>query len=157
MEEAKPTENGRAFFEALKRVWYPPSAKSRNHSTKHAKTYDELMERLRQDPSLSFLDTSLYPGFHPVVNAAAPSREALRNSFYLCNSLIQLMEKVFIDLNLQAETEQNHPHNAGWIKLFQQWVQSPFFRAAWKISSKTYGESFRKFCQQKLGLPLRED
>jgi len=144
--------NKEAFFKALERAWYPPSQAIEKSFTKHTKTYDELMERLRQDSDLSFLDVSLYPGFDSILRQPQNDK-VLRKAFYFCNSLIQLMENVFLDLDLQSESELKHPHNAGWIKLFQQWAKSPVFVEAWKISSKTYGESFRKFCHHQLHLP----
>ena len=39
----------------------------------------------------------------------------------------------------------NHPHNAGWLKLFREWVATEAFRDAWEVASQTYGKRFRNF------------
>jgi hypothetical protein len=73
-----------------------------------------------------------------------------RAGFHFCNSLTQLMEDVYLDLNL--EDEYDHPDNAGWINLFKHWSWSSMFRVNWAISASCYGSRFRNFCRYRLGL-----
>lgn len=141
-----------AFFEALEEAWYPPSTAIEKSFTKHAEAYDALIERLRKDPGLAFLDDDFFPGFLAILNKPPRTDAERRSSFYFCNSLIQLMENVYVDLKLQSQSERNHPYNQGWIDLFQQWARSPALIEAWKVSANTYGIQFRKFCEQTLGL-----
>ncbi len=76
----------------------------------------------------------------------------LRAGFQLCNSMIQLMETVYIDLNL--EEEWSHPDNRGWMNLFNHWVWSSMFRVTWAASVSCYGARFQNFCQKRLELPM---
>jgi hypothetical protein len=79
---------------------------------------------------------------------------SLRHGFYFCNSLIQLMENVYLDLNL--ESEWRHPDNSGWMNVFRHWTWSSMFRITWAISAATYGRRFRVFCKRQLKLELGE-
>ena len=72
--------------------------------------------------------------------------------FYFCNALMQLMEDVYLDLNL--EEENDHPDNSGWMNLFRHWAWSAMFRATWVISASCYGAQFRSFCENELDLDL---
>lgn len=76
----------------------------------------------------------------------------MRTGFYLCNEVIQLMENVYLDLNL--EQEYAHPDNYGWMNFFRHWSWSAMFRATWAVSACTYGARFQTFCQNQLDLKL---
>ena len=78
--------------------------------------------------------------------------DELRQGFYFCNSLIQLMESVYVALNL--ETDWQHPDNSGWLNVFNHWAWSGMFRVTWAVSAATYGGRFRAFCEQRLNLTL---
>ena len=71
-----------------------------------------------------------------------------RDEFYICNSLIQLIENVYLDLAL----EQNyaHPEVAGWMGVFQDWVKTDPFQRTWQIAQKTYNQRFRDFYRDRL-------
>ena len=75
-----------------------------------------------------------------------------RSAFYLCNSMIQLMENVYRDLALEGEW--SHPDNRGWMSLFRHWARSPTFRQTWAVAASTLGARFQKFCRRHLGLQL---
>jgi hypothetical protein len=64
--------------------------------------------------------------------------------------MIQLMENVFLDLNLGLEYD--HPDNHGWMNLFQRWSNSGMFQVTWAISAPIYGARFREFCRRRLGM-----
>jgi len=78
--------------------------------------------------------------------------DQLRQGFYFCNSLIQLMESVYVGLNF--DTEWQHPDNSGWLNVFNHWAWSGMFRVTWAVSAATYGGRFRAFCEQRLNLML---
>jgi hypothetical protein len=82
--------------------------------------------------------------------ATQPSAADERTAFYLCNPLILLKERVFLDLDLEGEGD--HPHNRGWVTLFQQWAAHPQFRAAWTATSSGYGMRFQQFVREVVGL-----
>jgi len=79
-----------------------------------------------------------------------PTVAERRAGFYACNAILQLMEDVYLDLNL--ETEHDHPDNAGWMNLFRHWSWSAMFRVTWMISASCYGARFRSFCEDRLQL-----
>ena len=43
---------------------------------------------------------------------------------YFCTHLLQLMGTIHLELNL--EDDFNHPDNAGWIQVFQNWCERQF-------------------------------
>jgi len=158
----KPTVSLQEFLEQVERYLWFPSAAVASHFTRHAQAYDQLIERLRRDPNLSALDRTMFPNFKRdlgselgnFLRSLNPLNDQQRRSIFLfCNSMIQLMENVYIDLRL--EDNQDDPDNAGWLKVFQNWANSEHFKAAWKISSDTYGLPFRKFCARTFDLPFR--
>jgi hypothetical protein len=161
VDQHQPMQNGvERFFVALRQAWYPASASVAAAFTKHAATLDRLVERLRTDNSLRFLDAQLCPEWkrlnagavsQPPVNLWLPTNsDELRSGFYFCNSMIQLMENVYLDLKLELEHE--HPDNRGWMNLFRHCSWSGMFRATWAISASSYGARFQTFCRRKLGL-----
>jgi hypothetical protein len=136
------------FFSLLSGFWYPPSAEVAGSFTKHAAAYDLLIERIRKEPGLGkLIDSGLFPG----ISTLGPNALSQRNAFYFCTSLIQLMENVYLDLNL--EDNLNHPDNAGWVHVFSNWTKSPVFLSAWKLSHDTYGTTFQRWCQRNFQLP----
>jgi hypothetical protein len=145
---------------ALRQAWYPASVAVAASFTKHAIVLNELSERLRKDESLRFLDAQIYPEWRQLnANVTQPppamlwlpaKAEELRAGFYYCNSLIQLMESVYLDLRL--DQEYDHPDNRGWMNLFKHWAWAGMFRATWAICASTYGARFQTFCRTKLGL-----
>ncbi len=176
-EFGKRSINVESVFVGLRQAWYPPSTRVASSFTRHSKLLDEIFERMRKDSSLAFLDEQIYveiaewKGGRPVLAAAPASaggdgakdrpvdgkpeeigEEQLRQGFYLCNSMIQLMENVYLDLGL--EHEWRHPDNRGWMNLFLHWSWAQMFRQTWAISASTYGARFQTFCQRRLGLEL---
>ncbi len=165
VDRHQPMQNGaESFFVALQQAWYPPSSSVAAAFTKHTATLDRLVERLRTDDSLRFLDAQLCPEWKrlnaavakpPVVNLWLPTTpDELRSGFYYCNSLIQLMENVYLDLKL--DQEHDHPDNRGWMNMFKHCSWSGMFRVTWAISASSYGARFQTFCRRQLGLEIGE-
>jgi hypothetical protein len=151
-----------ALFVALRQWWYPPSAVAPGAFTRHGATLDNLFTQLRRDEKLRFLDRQFYPAWGHLTKDATPpqqpefwlpdDQEAIRQGFYFCNSLIQLMENVYLDLHL--ELEYDHPDNRGWMNLFSHWSWSGMFRLTWAMSASTYGTRFQRFCERYLRLTI---
>jgi hypothetical protein len=147
---------------ALKSIWHPPAKGGAAAFTRHARTLDAIYERLRGDPQLRFLDAQIYPNWKaiaagtkyevPLEQWLPDTYSELREGFYLCNSVMQLMENVYLDLEL--ETQYDHPDNRGWMNLFRHWAWCNMLRVTWAMSAATYGMRFQSFCKRRLGLEL---
>jgi predicted acylesterase/phospholipase RssA len=152
------------LFCELRQRWYPPSRHVLASFTKHTATYSNLVEKIRRERSLKFLDPQIYPEWPRLISPPANARQGSlwlpdseserRAGFYFCNQIIQLMEDVYVDLDL--EEEYDHPDNRGWMNLFRHWAWSGMFCATWAISASTYGARFQRFCERRLDLHLGE-
>jgi hypothetical protein len=154
------------FFHMLSEQWYPPSDASRAAFSRHGIELEKIYDRMRLDANLGFLDSQIYPEWVKLANRVKPapnpaphtmfpgSSDELRAGFYLCNTLIQLMENVYTDLRL--EEEHAHPDNRGWMNLFRHWSWSGMFRVTWAVCVATYGARFQQFCRRQLGLESGE-
>ncbi len=152
------------FFADLRQRWRASSPNTAASFTRHAQALVALMRRLRDEPDLEFLEAQMSPEWERLMQGATgtPSEEApellglppkiseRRAGFHFCNALLQLMEDVYLDLNL--ETEYAHPDNVGWMNLFRHWSWSAMFRVTWMISASCYGARFRSFCGDRLDL-----
>jgi hypothetical protein len=147
--QVQPDEYTQKLFEHLRDDWYPPSKAILENFTKHAHAFDELVREMRSDAVLIVLDTVLIPVKGAVSPTLAPHFKA--QVFLFLSSVIQLMENIYIDLDLEANAD--HPHNAGWIEIFLAWAQDPIFQEAWDRYGWTYGSKFRRFCARNFGLP----
>ncbi len=119
---------------------------------KHTRTLARLWEEFRKSPALhSFMDELMHiaPPIAVVPVAPGNAHEATEE---LCMALqlIQLMEDVFLDLQLEDFWE--HPDNRGWAIIFMRWARSPRFRNCWNQTRRTFGIRFEYFCQARLGL-----
>jgi hypothetical protein len=152
--------NAEEFFVKLRQHWYPPSHFVQLSFTKLSATYCNLLETLRTEDNLKFLDGQVYPQWPSLISADVgrpgtsmwlPQHDAERRAgFYFCNRVIQLMEDVYLDLNLEKEFD--HPDNRGWVNFFRHWSWSGMFCATWAISASIYGARFQSFCERHLDL-----
>ncbi len=132
-----------------------PARSSGEAYLKHTRALDHLWEQFRQSPSLhSFLDELMW--IHPPLAVVPATGTAHQQTQELCASLelIQLMEDVFMDLQLDDFWE--HPDNRGWAILFMRWARSPRFRRYWSQTHRTLGIRFEYFCAARLGLTRDE-
>jgi hypothetical protein len=152
------------LFAELNERWYPPSQAAAGAFSRHGETLDGLFARVRADPDLRFLDAQVYPAWtsltaqvpaaqQPASCLGLPARyEEIRAGFYLCNALFQLMEDLYLDLDL--EDQWDHPDNRGWINYFRHWSWSSMVRYSWAICAPTYGARLQKFCAYRLGMKV---
>jgi hypothetical protein len=150
--------NPEAFFTVLREAWRGRLATRAELTSAHHERLDALYERLRTDADLAFLSAEFYPEWPALVGQpepamALPAAEAQRKSgFYLCREIAQLMEKVYLDLDLESHFD--HPDCRGWMNLFRHWSWSPTFRATYSITAATLDESFQRFCARRLQLEI---
>jgi steroid 5-alpha reductase family enzyme len=85
-----------------------------------------------------------------VVPAAPRNAHQSSEELAVALQLIQLMEDVFMDLQLDDFWE--HPDNRGWAIMFMRWARSPRFRSYWNQIHRTFGIRFEYFCTGRLGL-----
>ena len=148
------------MFVALKERWYPSSAAVKAAFSRHADRLNTLQVALRRDESLHFLDSQIYPEWDELMRGRAAPRppslslpdsfEEARAGFYFCVNLLQLMQSVYLDLNL--EEEHDHPDNRGWMNLFKHWSWATMLRATYAICCSTFGARFQTFCARRLDL-----
>jgi hypothetical protein len=136
------------LFDELRSNWLPPASAPPGAFTKHAAAYAALVQRLGADNELRFLDSQLVPGFPPQ-SLAAISPAAVRKGTLLLLDFIQLMEDVYIDLNLEDDAERRHPQNQGWIGLFKLWSRpGSAMDAVWQKVGPSYGTAFQRFYRE---------
>lgn len=143
-DDTKSIGSLQQLFERLYHYWYPPSMAIGQRSSELADEYSRIMGLVRKTPGLEALDHTLFERL-----PATGTKLNLRDQFYICNALIQLIENVYADLDL--EHNWNHPHVEGWMKVFMRWAKQPEFRETWQISESTYAERFRNFYNDRLG------
>ncbi|HWI18080.1 MAG TPA: hypothetical protein VNT81_10055, partial [Vicinamibacterales bacterium] len=142
--------------------WYPPARSLRENFSEHGRTLSSLMRRIGREPDLAFLLNQVTPEWEKLMAGVADppevqnwlpnSERELRAGLLFMNEVIQLMENVYIELDL----EQNwaHPDARGWMNLFNHFVWSSMFRVTWAVSASTYGARFQTFCEKRLQLTL---
>ncbi len=142
----------------LVRAWTPAAPVSDSAFSHHAQTIARIFEELGKDPELAYLVDEFYPEWGPVALASSANAEPelpsdsrlLIRGFGLCQSLIQLMEQVFLDLKL--DRFHDHPDNQGWMNVFHHWSWSPTFRLTWVLTQSIFGARFVDFCERHLEL-----
>jgi len=126
------------FFDALYQVWYPPSPAIRQTSQAHSEMYTRILDSVREDPALQPLDPSLFRDYRK-------ANGWNHDSGHICNGLIQLMERVFYDLELEDPAARNHPFVKGWLDIFDHWVNDPEFAKTWTVVGSSYPDRFKTF------------
>ncbi len=133
------------FFDALYQVWYPPSREVDKTSPAHSDMYTRVLEAVRKETALKDLDSALFAGYD--------ATKWDHNSGHICNSLIQLMERVFYDLGLEDVDARKHPFVKGWLDIFDHWINDPEFQKAWTVVASSYPERFRTFYESRIKQP----
>ena len=144
------TERGQieGVMKQMKDAWQPPSPFTERRFAHHAEALSRLWDEIRKGDAAYNLDRELFPGWSR--DPGAEGHPDVRRGLYICQTILQLMENVYLDLHL--ETDWEHPDNEGWRTLFQHWAGSPTLQEVYQSSSGTYGGRFRLFCERKLNL-----
>lgn len=165
--EDKGRMKERMFLE-LRKQWYPHFSGEQPQPADHDAELQALVDTMREDRRLAFMDGQLYPNLYRIANVhrkeglihhrAKPrhpnSYDELRAGFFFCKRLFQFMQKVFHDQRL--DTEYAAPSNRGWMNLFRRWSWSRMFRFTWTMTAGTYSARFQSFCENQLGLESGE-
>ncbi len=152
------------LFTEVSHQWYPHVEGSEKRPGDHDLALGQLLDALRTDPHLAFLDWQLYPDLGRTVRKArlghrvAPwvpnSYEELRAGFFFCRRLVQFMQQLFHDLRLDIHYDA--PSHRGWMSLLQRWSLSRMVRYTWSMSAGCYSTRFQTFCAHHLRLEVDE-
>jgi len=117
------------------------------------------IERMLREPGYKHYFYEIYPDLAPMdvepeTLSADLAAEAFRRVFHLVNIQLQLMESVFVSVELGQKANREHPSNRGWMNLFQRWARAPSFKRAYLPSITTFSAPFQQFCRVALGLGL---
>ena len=151
-EAAESDELDRSGLDDLVRIARdthdPPSPFTEGRFAHHAEQVSQLWHEIRKAGLDQMLDRELFPGWRQ--DLGGDGYQSVRQGLYLCQTILQLMQNVYLDLHL--DTEWDHPDNKGWKALFLRWAESQTLREAYELSGSTFGDRFRQFCSQRLGL-----
>ena len=129
-------------FAFLRDYWYPSSTGADRSG--HAAQYGVLLDRIRAAQSLAFIDPAFFDRKGPEKGLDRVERQEL----FVGASLLDLMQRVFLELDL--ENDRDHPHNAGWMEIFGKWMRQEAVQKAWNASAANYGRPFQRFVNQLL-------
>jgi hypothetical protein len=136
------------MFKHLHAMWYPVTENMAAMGGQHSRLYAELAGKFTSSDGT--LDEVARTFFR---NSGSPTGSAPTESaskwhpepeFLVYSMMIELMHRVFEDLEL--ETTADHPHNEGWVSMFRDWAESQGFKNAWDVVKGNYDIRFRIFC-----------
>ncbi|MBK8040651.1 MAG: hypothetical protein IPK22_26495 [Verrucomicrobiaceae bacterium] len=158
------------YFEELQLFWKPPPRISSASFVNHSTQLTAIWREAQKDPDLAGFDAVIIPKWSrlhsvccglpvdvqaaeamPATLALAP--EPARKAAYLCQELLQLMENVYLDLDLHHAA--GHEDHRGWMELFKYWAKQPAIRQSWQLTYQTFGERFETFCDEVLDMPAK--
>ena len=140
---------------ALRSYWLTTPPGMRESFLGETDDLKDLERLLRDDPDLLRYDLEIYPelrsvfGIDPGTIAVNP-----RAALHTCNLQIQLMEQVYLAVNL--EEFHNHALNRGWMNLFRRWTSAETFRLFWPTLCGMYSQQFVRFAEPHLNLSIDE-
>jgi Patatin-like phospholipase len=148
-----------AHFSKLHSFWTEQPAVRVSSFVQHSDALMRLWQQAAKRSELSPLDESLLFGLKvlgkvPTVQPRQldPAEAGLsRELGYTCQQIIQLMENVFLDLDLAHHFD--HPDHRGWMTIFLQWVQDPILQQVWPQTRQAYGHRFQHFWDEVLCHP----
>ncbi len=158
------------MFRVLRQRWTPSAPAPADGIERFSRALNTIWSSVRSNDALRFLDGQIFPEWaslmatgsqidllvpegqpSPRVNYWLPEREEERRAgFYVCVEMLQLMEDVYLELDL--DEHHDHIDNRGWMNLFQHWTWSGMFTATWAVTAATYDPRFQRFCAERLDL-----
>lgn len=139
------------FFQVLESCWMPLPPGIQESFLGQTKEFIAIENRLKEDQSLASYDQQIYPELRAVLGM--PSTDELsppRAVLHFCNNQLQLMENVFLALNLAQY--HSHPLNRGWMNLFRRWTAAHTMRLLWPSLKSLYSKGFVAFAEYQLNL-----
>jgi hypothetical protein len=134
------------IFAALESYWSPINPSVREFGTKHTKTLNDLLDKIRMNESLYALGHQLFPNerFKSTGKPRDPEAE-----YFFCMTLLQLVEDIFFDFQLdRGDKWVCDPRIGGWMEIFKTWSNSntvPAMARTWAAVSKTFRKDFQHF------------
>ncbi|MEQ1528253.1 MAG: patatin-like phospholipase family protein [Methylococcales bacterium] len=138
-QQPAATEYTYTISKALNKIFCALPA-NQSQFTQHTDRLMKIWSTLSKDSNLKSLDKELFSSW----DGEKPNRA----TFYLCSEMIQLMENVYLDIDL--ENTWHHEDNRGWHTLFKQWANSQPIKETWRQTRNTYGERFHSFWDREL-------
>jgi hypothetical protein len=124
--------------------YFAPPLTGVGRFTEHGDNLMRLWQQLDAHPELRLFSEAV----ENELNVPWPERTSFRSAFLICSQMLQLMENVYLDLDL--ENTWQHPDNRGWRNTFERWWESPAMRKTWELNRSTYGLRFQYFCDRHL-------
>ncbi|MCX6590723.1 MAG: patatin-like phospholipase family protein [Acidobacteria bacterium] len=146
--DIQPVADLEECFSNLRSGWIPtPRAISQNF-TKHSGQLTEMLGELQTRPELWKLGRQLTPNIPGNVPEAIADGREYQESFFFCQRLLQLMEDVYLDL--QLETNFDHLSCQGWMEQFREWAASEMMMRVYGATRQTFGAPFQSFYVRRL-------
>lgn len=139
------------LFDALSDYWYPLNPALRDHATKHTRTLNDLLDKMRANEDLHDLGSKLFPGASFVPKTANPAAE-----YFFCMMLIQLVEDVYVDFQLDSSQWHDDPRIGGWMRIFKNWSKVSRMIETWDVGKKTFRKDFQQFWENLTPRPSED-
>jgi hypothetical protein len=161
-KEKEPSEYMESLFRELQKMWHPPMASEAGPATDLDAQLAAIIDEMRSDGALAFLDLQLYPDVGRTISGSQiklrsnpfipRSYSELRAGFCFCKRLLQFMQEVY--LNRELDVTYNTPASRGWMNLLRRWSLSRMLRYTWSVTAGTYSARFQTFCEHHLGFDV---
>ena len=141
------------MFYKLRSHWVTLPPGIQDSFLKQTDAFVRLDRMLRDDPDLARYDTEIYPELETILGGLPTSSLSHGNPgarLHYCMLQIQLMENVFLALNL--DKYHAHPLNRGWMNFFRRWTAVEDFRQLWPVLRGSFSKAFVDFAGDKLNL-----
>ncbi|MES2597915.1 MAG: patatin-like phospholipase family protein [Verrucomicrobiota bacterium] len=147
----------RELATALEHYWVPLTEGGAADFIQNTETLVGIWRDVQRDPTLTWMlpivlpsaDTDFSQSNLPARDAPWPGHEPeIKSGRIICQRLFQVMENVYIALDLARTTECED--NSGWMNLFRHWARFDFVRGEWAIAKGTFGSRFGAFWEQRL-------
>lgn len=135
----------RDLFRQLRRAWSPAPAIADGVAARLSAAYSALLDELKDDGDLRYLDREIVPGLPE--SAADPAPDGLRKGFLFCLNCIRLAESVYLDLHFSSTRERENHSNQGWVTIFRYWATQPHIREVWSTVKVTLNPQFQQYFQ----------
>jgi hypothetical protein len=136
----------REIFRQLRRSWSPPPAIADGVATRLSAAYSALLNQLKSDSDLRYLDNEIVPGLPAFTGT--PTDSALRKGYLYCLDCIRLAESVYVDLQFRDLKQRENRSNQGWITILRYWAAQPHIRQVWRTVHVTLNPLFRHYFQE---------
>ena len=120
-----------------------PDLDHENAFTRHTGRLSDLYARLGKEEGLQEIASQFSGGLADGRSAIGVERNSQRH--YFCMEALQLMEDVFVDLDLG--NHMKHTDTQGWLNTFGQWVRSTALNEVWEANRNSFGARFACFIE----------